>query len=118
MPDDIDPEILDCIAELMDVGGIDDWAEAYRICSTDVARTKKASPVERRAACTEVRAKQGKRLEGYAAVYGIAAEIRDYTETISPGAFRHTLAAGKDILALVDHDANRVLARTRSKTLR
>jgi HK97 family phage prohead protease len=73
--------------------------------------------LERRALAAEFRAKE-RRLEGYAAVFGSEARIRDYTETISAGAFRHSLAAGKDILALVDHDATRVLARTRSGSLR
>jgi HK97 family phage prohead protease len=73
--------------------------------------------IERRALAAELRAK-GRRLEGYAAVFGTEAQIGDFTETIAPGAFRASLAAGKDILALVDHDAARVLARTRSGTLR
>lgn len=71
--------------------------------------------MERRAFAAELRAK-GRRLEGYAATFGTEATIGDYTETIVPGAFRNSL--GKDVLALVDHDASRVLARTKSKTLR
>jgi HK97 family phage prohead protease len=73
--------------------------------------------IERRALAAELRAK-GRRLEGYAATFGAEAEIRDYTETIAPGAFKSTLAEGKDILALVDHDPGRLLARTKSKSLR
>ena len=73
--------------------------------------------LERRAFAAEIRAK-GRRLEGYAATFGATATIGDFTESIAAGAFRHSLAAGKDIVALVDHDAGRVLARTRSKTLR
>jgi uncharacterized protein len=73
--------------------------------------------IERRALSAELRVK-GRRLTGYAATFGVTASINDFTETILPGAFRHTLAASKDILALVDHDTSRVLARTRSNTLR
>lgn len=73
--------------------------------------------IERRAFAAELRA-SGRRLQGYAATFGVAASIGEFTETIAAGAFRQTLAANTDILALVDHDAGRVLARTRSKTLR
>lgn len=72
--------------------------------------------MERRASL-EVRAK-GRRLEGYAALFGVDTRITDYDEVILPGAFTATLAERRDILALVDHDAARVLARTKSGTLR
>jgi HK97 family phage prohead protease len=72
---------------------------------------------ERRALAAEMRAK-GRRLEGYAAIFGTEARIADFTEIIVPGAFRETLTNRADVLALVDHDAKRVLARTKSGTLR
>lgn len=73
---------------------------------------------ERRAASLEIRAK-GRRLEGYAATFGTETRIAErFTEVIAPGAFASSLKNGGDILALVDHDAGRVLARTRSGTLR
>ena len=72
--------------------------------------------LERRAVL-EVRA-FGRRLEGIAAPYGSATRVADFTETILPGAFRETLADGHDIVALVDHDRTRLLARTRSGSLR
>jgi len=72
---------------------------------------------ERRAAAVEIRA-QGRRLAGYAALFDVEARIGDVRETIAPGAFTRTLASGHDVLALVDHDASRVLARTRTGTLR
>ncbi|MHC1710591.1 MAG: HK97 family phage prohead protease [Solidesulfovibrio sp.] len=64
---------------------------------------------------TELRAK-GRRLEGYAAVFGVEARISDFTEIIRPGAFKSSLAG--DVLALVDHAPAKVLGRTRSGTLR
>lgn len=73
--------------------------------------------LERRAA-VEVRAVAGRRLEGYAAVFNVPAPIAGFTETIRPGAFRASLAERGDILALVDHDASKLLARTASGTLR
>jgi uncharacterized protein len=72
--------------------------------------------MERRASI-ELRAK-GRKLEGYAAVFGTDTRIRDFTEVIMPGAFTATLAERRDILALVDHDHRAVFARTRSGSLR
>ncbi|HWX49664.1 MAG TPA: HK97 family phage prohead protease [Roseomonas sp.] len=72
--------------------------------------------LERRAA-TELRA-AGRRLEGYAATFGTEAAIGGFRETIRAGAFRASLAARSDILALLDHDPTRLLARTGSGTLR
>ena len=59
-----------------------------------------------------------RRLEGYAAVFGCETGLRGFRERIAPGAFSTTLASGADILALVDHDYGRLLARTKSGTLR
>lgn len=73
--------------------------------------------MERRAFAAELRAK-GRRLEGYAATFNSEAKILDYTEVIAPGAFRQALASNSDILGLVDHDTSKLLARTRSGTLR
>lgn len=74
--------------------------------------------MERRAAISgEVRS-QGRTLAGYALVYGSEARINGHRETIAPGAIRATLGSNPDILALVDHDAGKVLGRTRSGTLR
>jgi len=69
-------------------------------------------------AAAEMRA-AGRRLEGYAATFGTPAAIGAFTETIRAGAFRVSLATpGRDVLALVDHDPGRLLARTASGTLR
>jgi hypothetical protein len=48
----------------------------------------------------------------------VEARIADFTEVIRAGAFSQSLASGQDILALMDHDATRVLARTRSGNLK
>lgn len=73
-----------------------------------------AATLERRA-FTELRT-AGRRLEGYAALFGSEARLGSFVETIAPGAFRSALAG--DVLALLDHDAGKVLGRTRSGTLR
>lgn len=72
------------------------------------------SSIERRYV-TEIRA-AGRKLEGYAATFGTEARIADFTEIILPGAFRGSL--GRDVLALMDHDPAKLLARTKSRTLR
>ncbi|WP_411034302.1 HK97 family phage prohead protease [Shinella sp. BYT-45] len=76
------------------------------------------SSFEKRGFTIEVRAK-GRRLEGYAATFSKSADIGGrFIETIAPGAFSGSLRSKADVLALVDHDPGRVLARTRSGTLR
>jgi HK97 family phage prohead protease len=70
---------------------------------------------ERRSAPIEIRAK-GRRLEGYAALFGAEARIGTFTETIKRGAFAKSL--GGDVLALLDHDPSRMLGRTKSGSLR
>lgn len=59
-----------------------------------------------------------RRLIGYAARYGVVADIGAFRERIAPGAFAASIGkADADILALLDHDPARVLGRTRSGTL-
>ncbi|MBY0298559.1 MAG: HK97 family phage prohead protease [Methylobacterium sp.] len=76
--------------------------------------------MEQRAAVIEVRA-AGRRLEGWAALFGVEASVSDpargtFRERIRPGAFAASI--GGDVLALRDHDPRRVLGRTTSGTLR
>ncbi|WP_394659553.1 HK97 family phage prohead protease [uncultured Novosphingobium sp.] len=73
-----------------------------------------AASLERRT-FSEVRT-AGRRLEGYAATFGSKAALGSIVETIKPGAFGPALAG--DVLALLDHDASKVLGRTRSGSLR
>lgn len=72
--------------------------------------------LERRAAELEIRAK-GRKLEGYAATFGVRARIADFEEEFRSGAFAESLKAG-DILGLVDHDPSKLLARTRNESLK
>ncbi|MDX0512561.1 HK97 family phage prohead protease [Sinorhizobium medicae] len=66
----------------------------------------------------ETRAGDEKRtLVGYAAVFDVSADIGGWwIERIAPGAFAEAIAG--DVRALVDHDAGRVIGRTKSGTLR
>jgi HK97 family phage prohead protease len=72
--------------------------------------------IERRQA-TELRA-QARKLSGRVASYNVETVIGGFREVIAQGAFSASLRSGRDILALADHDPARVLARTRSGTLR
>ena len=74
-----------------------------------------APSIERRAV-TGLQA-SGRTLTGYAAVFNQEARIADFVEVIAPGAFAKSLADGRDILALADHDTRAVLGRTKSGTL-
>jgi HK97 family phage prohead protease len=60
---------------------------------------------------------EGRQLVGLAAPFSVEARIGDFRERIAPGAFARTLADGRDVIAMADHDAGKVLARTRSGTL-
>lgn len=94
-----------------------DELAAQKAVAKRFAESPAPANVERRAVTAEVRAK-GRKLVGYAACFGTEARIGTFTETIAPGAFAASLAERADILALVDHDPGRVLARTKSGTLR
>ncbi|MFA7281789.1 MAG: HK97 family phage prohead protease [Sterolibacterium sp.] len=67
-------------------------------------------------AILELRAKDRK-LSGYAAKFNSEARIADFIEVIAPGAFAGSLGK-RDILAMVDHDPTKILARTTSGHLK
>jgi HK97 family phage prohead protease len=61
----------------------------------------------------------GKKLSGYASVYGVEAKIGDmFREVIMPGAFDMCLSSDPDVRCLWNHDDNVILGRTSSGTLR
>lgn len=60
---------------------------------------------------------EGRQLVGLAAPFDSETRIGEFRERIAPGAFTRSLAEGRDILALSDHDPAKVLGRTKSGTL-
>ena len=72
--------------------------------------------IERRA-CLEVRA-MGRQLVGLAVPFERRAHVHGFDEIVRRGAFADSLAEGRDVLLLLDHDNKRVLCRSRSKSLR
>ena len=56
-------------------------------------------------------------LEGYASVFGVAADLGRFSETIERGAFTRALDEQQDVRALVEHDSGRVIGRTKNGTL-
>lgn len=60
----------------------------------------------------------GRGLSGVVVRYGIETRVGRITERVARGAFDAALGAQADILALVDHDPSKLLARTKSGTLR
>ena len=72
------------------------------------------SDLERRAIePAALSSRNGRRLEGYVATFGVDAAIGDFVERIAPAAF----SLRDDVVAMMDHDPGRVLGRTRSRTL-
>jgi HK97 family phage prohead protease len=58
------------------------------------------------------------KIEGYAATFGVAADIGGFfKEIIAPGAFARSLAARADIHATVQHDFSQLLGRTTNSSL-
>ena len=67
----------------------------------------------------ETREENGERIiEGYAAVYGVEADIGSFKETISRGAFDNVLNnENLDCRALINHDPSLIIGRTKSGSL-
>jgi HK97 family phage prohead protease len=59
-----------------------------------------------------------KTITGYAAVFGANADLGFFEERIAPGAFARAIDEDQDVRALWNHDANFILGRTKSGTLR
>lgn len=66
----------------------------------------------------ELRAEGDAKIVGYAAVFNSMSEdLGGFREVIMPGAFDRALRENHDVRALVNHDPNQILGRTKSGTL-
>src|SRR6202171_3083218 len=62
---------------------------------------------------------KGKSVSGYAARYGVlSGNLGGFRERIKRGAFDAVLRSNPDVVALYNHDPNKVLGRTGAGTLR
>jgi HK97 family phage prohead protease len=57
------------------------------------------------------------KIVGYAAVFGERSEPLPFREVIRPGAFDRSLNEAADVRALINHDAGRIIGRSRAGTL-
>lgn len=61
----------------------------------------------------------GKKLHGYAAVFACeSADLGGFTEVVRAGAFSRSLASGKNVRALWQHNGDALLGTTQARTLR
>ena len=76
--------------------------------------------IERRSSWgAPVLAEDGKKIQGYAAVFGpLSQDLGGFVERVDPQAFKRSLEDQADIRALLDHDSSKILGRTSSGTLR
>jgi HK97 family phage prohead protease len=68
----------------------------------------------------EIRSAEGAApsIEGYAAVFNsMSPDLGGFREVILPGAFDRAMRESHDVRALVNHDSNQILGRTKSGTL-
>ena len=81
--------------------------------------TKPTGREVRSIAVHELRAEdEGNKIVGYAAVFNSTTDLGYFEERIKPGAFGRAIKEQQDVRALWNHDANFVLGRTKSGTLR
>src|SRR5437879_6424005 len=73
---------------------------------------------------TELRAKGGTgdadplRIEGYAAVFNVSShDLGGFIEQVKPGAFSRAIKTKQDVRALINHNPDMVIGRTKSGTL-
>jgi uncharacterized protein len=68
----------------------------------------------------QLRAKKGDKpgIEGYASVFDQPYDSGWFIESVKPGAFSRALREKQDVRCLFNHDANNVLGRSKSGTLR
>ena len=96
-----------------------DWLKAEKIRELERLSKPENSDRETRSITTELRFDESKNvLVGYAAMYNVWSQnLGGFRERILPGAFDRALSGGQDVRALMNHDPNFVLGRTKSGTL-
>jgi hypothetical protein len=96
-----------------------DWRSGTS--STEIRRSTmgKTTELEYRAFGFEVRAvADSNTLVGHAAVFNTVIDLGYFREKILPGAFKKTLSDNADVRALFNHNPDKILARTKARTLK
>jgi HK97 family phage prohead protease len=61
-------------------------------------------------------------IQGYAALFDVETEIRSwygsFKESLAPGCFKNSIASGRKVVSLFNHDVNYVLGSTSGKSLK
>ena len=114
-----------CMADPAMVEEFDDAGQRYAVCLNQwkgKGESMVTANIERRCLPgVEVRIDADKPpiIAGYAAVFGkLSEDLGGFREIIEPGAFADVLKAAPDVRALVNHDPNQRLGRTKAGTLR
>jgi HK97 family phage prohead protease len=93
---------------------------AEQIAAWEAQNKRVRSGIERRYICEEVRIdfeNKSPRITGYAAVFNQRTQLwPGFYEEVAPGAFAKSIQAD-DVRALINHDPNLLLGRTKAETL-
>ena len=117
-------EFIDrCMSDNIMVEDYDDEKQRLAVCNTQLENKKNNNNMEKRTFNIETRVDTNKEgvdvVVGHASVYDSRSEnLGGFYEYIARNAFTPELIAKSDVRALINHDQNLILARSKSGTLK